>query len=82
LHFLKQATTSTTTPKPRVIVILDSKAPMLVNERKNMSGEQVSMNEFFLEFFVDINKIFGEYYLTDGTKYLMTWKNILPHVHG
>jgi len=78
LHFLRQTTTSTTTPKPWVIVILDSKARMLVSECKNMNYEQVNMNECFLESFINVNKIFGKYYLTHGTKYLMTWKNIFP----
>jgi hypothetical protein len=26
--------------------------------------------------------MFGKYYLTHGTKYLVTWKNIFPCVHG
>jgi hypothetical protein len=42
----------------------------------------MNMNESFLEYFVDVDKIFGKYYLTHGTKYLVMWRNILPHVHG
>jgi hypothetical protein len=42
----------------------------------------VSISESFLEYFVDVNKIFKEYSLTHETKYLVTWKNIFSHVHG
>jgi hypothetical protein len=34
--------------------------------------EQVTMNESFLEYFVDVDGMFGKYYLTHGTKYLVT----------
>ncbi len=34
--------------------------------------EQVTMNEFFLEYFADVNGMFGKYYLTHMTKYLVT----------
>ncbi len=37
--------------------------------------------QIFLEYFVDVYKIFKEYSLTH-TKYLMTWKNILSCVRG
>jgi hypothetical protein len=40
------------------------------------------MGECFLEYFVDIDKIFEEYHLTHGTKYLVMWMDILPFVHG
>jgi hypothetical protein len=30
--------------------------------------------------FFDVHEIFGEYYLTHGTKYLVMWKNILSCV--
>jgi hypothetical protein len=43
--------------------------------------EQVSMKKSFLEYFVNVERIFLKYYLTHGIKYLMTWKNIMPHVH-
>jgi hypothetical protein len=36
--------------------------------------------QIFLEYFVDVNKIFKEYSLTHETKYLVTWKNIFPRV--
>jgi hypothetical protein len=55
---------------------------MLFCEHVSVNGEQVNMNRSFLEYFVDINKIFGKYYLTHGTKYLVMWNNILSHVHG
>jgi hypothetical protein len=42
----------------------------------------MNMNESFLEYFIDIDKKFGKYYLTSETKHLVTWKNILPCVHG
>jgi hypothetical protein len=31
---------------------------------------------------MDVDKIFGEYFLTFRIKYLVTWRNVLPHVHG
>jgi hypothetical protein len=43
--------------------------------------EQVSMNEYFLEYFINVDEIFWKYYLTHGIKYLVMWKNILPCVH-
>ncbi len=30
-------------------------------------GEHVSMNKYFLEYFVDVNDRFEKYYLTHGT---------------
>jgi hypothetical protein len=40
------------------------------------------MSKPFLEYFADIDRMFGKYYLTHGTKYLAMWRNTLPHVHG
>jgi hypothetical protein len=45
-------------------------------------GEHASMNNFFLEYFIDVNKIFWENYLTHGIEYLVMWRNILSCVHG
>ncbi len=42
----------------------------------------VNMSKSFLKYFVDVNGIFEEYYLTHGIEYCVTWKNILPRVHG
>jgi len=42
----------------------------------------VSMGESIFEYFVDIDIIFEEYYLTHGTKYLVMWMDILQCVHG
>jgi hypothetical protein len=39
------------------------------------------MNESFLEYFTDVNKIFGKYYLTHEMEYFVMQRNILPHVH-
>jgi hypothetical protein len=44
--------------------------------------EQVNMSKPFLEYFANIDRMSGKYYLTHGTKYLVMWRNILPHVHG
>jgi hypothetical protein len=44
--------------------------------------EQMNMSKSFLEYSINIDRIFGKYYLTHGTEYLVMWKNILPHVHG
>jgi hypothetical protein len=44
--------------------------------------EQVSRIEFFWEYFIDIEGILKKYSLTHGIKYIMMWRNILPHVHG
>jgi len=43
--------------------------------------EQVNMNESFLEYSTDVNKIFEKYYLTHGIEYFVMQRNILPHVH-
>jgi hypothetical protein len=40
---------------------------MIFHERVSMRSEQVNMNECFLEYFVDVDGIFGKYYLTHGT---------------
>jgi hypothetical protein len=40
---------------------------MLFCERVNVSSEQVNMNEFFEEYFANIDGIFGKKYLTHGT---------------
>ncbi len=41
---------------------------MLFREHANMSIEQVSMNEPFLEYLVDVDEIFVKYYLGVSTK--------------
>jgi hypothetical protein len=41
---------------------------MLFCEHANMSVEQVSMNEPFLEYLVDVDEIFVKYYLGVSTK--------------
>jgi hypothetical protein len=40
---------------------------MIFHECVSMCSEQVNMNECFLEYFVDVDGIFGKYYLTHGT---------------
>jgi hypothetical protein len=43
------------------------------------------MNEFLLEYFVDVDKIYIYIYIYifyTRDKYLVMWKNILSHVHG
>ncbi len=42
--------------------------------------EQRSRIESFLEYFSNVDKIIKEYFVTPRTKYLVTWKNIFPHV--
>jgi hypothetical protein len=42
----------------------------------------MSKTESFLEYYVHVDIILGEYFLTRKTKSLLKWKNILPHVHG
>jgi hypothetical protein len=42
----------------------------------------VNKTESFFEYFVDVEGILEEYFLTYGIEYVMTWKNVLPHVHG
>jgi hypothetical protein len=41
---------------------------MLFREHANMSIEQVSMNEPFLEYLVDVDEIFVKYYLGVSAK--------------
>jgi len=64
-------------------------ARMLVHELVNMNinkrvwtYERMGKTESFLKYYVYVDKILEEYSLTHKKKYLLTWKNILPHVHG
>jgi hypothetical protein len=38
--------------------------------------------ESFLEYFIHVDRISKKYSLTCRIEFLLTWKNILPHVHG
>jgi hypothetical protein len=42
--------------------------------------EEVNMTKSFLEYSSHVDKIFKEKFVTPKTKYLVTWKNILPCV--
>jgi hypothetical protein len=42
--------------------------------------EQRSKTESFLEYSSHVDRIFKQYFVTPRTKYLVMWKNILPHV--
>jgi hypothetical protein len=42
--------------------------------------EQRNMIESILEYFSNVDNIFKEYFVTPRIEYLVTWKNILPHV--
>jgi hypothetical protein len=54
---------------------------MLNGEHGSMSMS-MSKNKFFLEYSIDIEGILKEYSLTHSIKYIMTWRNIFPCVHG
>jgi hypothetical protein len=58
--------------------MIDRDAILWVCERE---CEQVNMNKSFLEYFTNIDKIFGKYYLRHGIEYLVTWRKILSCVH-
>jgi hypothetical protein len=44
--------------------------------------EQVNKTDFFLEYFVNIEKILKEYSLTHDIEYIMMWRIILSCVYG
>jgi hypothetical protein len=44
--------------------------------------ECMNKTEFFLEYFIRVNKILKEYFLTRRIKSSLTWRNILSRVHG
>jgi hypothetical protein len=52
---------------------------MLNGEHGNMS---MSKKKIKLEYFVDVEGILEKYSLTHSIKYIMMWRNIVPHVHG
>jgi hypothetical protein len=42
----------------------------------------MSMTKSFLKYYTHVNKIFGDYFLMFKIEYLVTWKNVMLHVHG
>ncbi len=70
------------TNKPHIWLIVNMTwmfelSGMLFGEHMN-----VNMNKSFLEYFANVKRILRRYYLTHGIYYLITWKNIMPCVHG
>ncbi len=55
---------------------------MLVHEPANMSMSAWVGPNLIFKYFVHANRILGKYFLTSRIKSLLTWKNILPRVHG
>jgi hypothetical protein len=46
------------------------------------AGELSKWTESFFKYYTHVDIIFEKYLLMPRTKYLVTSKNILPHVHG
>ncbi len=69
-----------------LVVIHSSKdvSPRTCEHKHEQTNKHECMSkiESFLECFVYVDKILKEYSLTCKTKYWLTWKNILPRVHG
>jgi hypothetical protein len=40
------------------------------------------MTKSFFKYSTDVEKIFEIFFLTFRIEYFVTWKNLLPHVHG
>jgi hypothetical protein len=68
----------------RDVHYVQSIGPMDMTDANPWASEHecMSKTKFLKEYSIHVDKILRKYSLTCRTKSLLTWKNILPHVHG